>query len=180
MDKVFRNDCKKLIFFVYVLLPSCRHSKRYNSRPARFQASGTQVCSPSPLPPREKTRTLMIDRMWVHGTLHPYLTFGCLDSIAGKTRFAQAGAELSMTHRTGDPSSPNYAHCRRPENCEEEDQLGSEGEDVGVLKGRSVARNNEEDERLRRQDLALARSLRLRAERLEKGVTTTPSNPSDQ
>ena len=42
---------------------------------------------------------------------------------------------------------------------------GSEGEDAGVLKvkARSDARNNEEDERLRRQDLTLTRGLRLGA-----------------
>ena len=91
---------------------------------------------------------------------------------AGRTRFAQARAELSMTDRTGGPSSPNYAHRQRPENCEEEDELRSEGEDTEVLKARSGARNDEEDEGLRRQDLTLARSLRLRAEGLEKVVTS--------
>jgi hypothetical protein len=131
------------------------------------------------IPPREKsTRTLIIDHMlWVHGTLLPYLAFGCLNSIAARTRFAQARAELGMTDRTGGPSSPNYAHRRRPENYEEEDELGSEGEDTGVLKARSGARNDEEDERLRRQDLALARSLRLRAEGLEKVVTSMLEQP---
>ena len=89
---------------------------------------------------------------------------------AGRTRFAQARAELSMTDRTGGPSSRNYAHRRRPENYEEEDDLGSEGECVGILKARSGAGNDEEDERLRRQDLTLARSLGLRAEGLEKVV----------
>ena len=57
---------------------------------------------------------------------------------AGRTRFAQARAKLSMTDCTAGPSSPNHAHCRRPENCEEEEELGSEGEDAGVLKARSV------------------------------------------
>ena len=42
-----------------------------------------------------------------------------------------------MTDRTGGPSSPNYAHRRRPENYEEEHELGSEGEDAGVLRARS-------------------------------------------
>ncbi|EDR05747.1 uncharacterized protein LACBIDRAFT_302414 [Laccaria bicolor S238N-H82] len=40
-----------------------------------------------------------------------------------------------MTDRTdGTSSSPNHAHHRRPENQEEEDKLGSEGEDAGVFK----------------------------------------------
>ena len=78
-----------------------------------------------------------------------------------------------MTDRTGGSSSPNYAHCRRPEIYEGEDELGSEGEDAGVFKARSGARNDEEGERLRRQDLTLARSLRLRAEGLEKVVSST-------
>ena len=77
-----------------------------------------------------------------------------------------------MTDRMGGSSSPIYAHCRRPEIYEGEDELGSEGEDAGVLEARSGARNDE-DERLRRKDLTLARSLRLRAERLEKVVTST-------
>ena len=82
-----------------------------------------------------------------------------------------------MTDRTGGPSSPNYAHRRRPENYEEEDELGSEGEDAEVLKARSGARNDEEEENLRRQDLTLARSLRLRAEGLEKVVTSMLEQP---
>ena len=61
-------------------------------------------------------------------------------------RVAQAIAELSMIDRTGGPSLPNYAHCRSPEYYEEEDKLKSEGEDVGVLKARSGARNDEEHE----------------------------------
>ena len=100
------------------------------------------------------------------------LRFGCLNSTAGRTRIAQARAELCMTDRTGGQSSLNYAHRRRPENYEEEDDLASESEDAGVLKARPDARNDEEDERLRRQDLTLARSLRLRAEGLEKVVTS--------
>ena len=78
-----------------------------------------------------------------------------------------------MTDRTGGPSSPNHAHCRRAENYEEEDELVREGEDGGVFEARSGARNDEEDERLRRQDLTLAhRSLRLRADGIEKVVTS--------
>ncbi|KAF8626928.1 hypothetical protein AX17_006429 [Amanita inopinata Kibby_2008] len=119
------------------------------------------------IPPREKsTRTLIIDHMvWVHG----------------RTRFAQARAELGMTDRTGGPSSSNYTHRRRPENYEEEDEVGSEGEDVSVLKARSGAagqqQDNDEDERLSRQDLPLARGLRLRAEGLEKVVTSMLDQP---
>ena len=76
--------------------------------------------------------------LWVHGMLLPYLTFECLNSIAGRARFVQARAEFGMADRTGGPSSPNHGHCRRPENCEEEKELGSEGEDAGFLKARLV------------------------------------------
>ena len=76
-----------------------------------------------------------------------------------------------MTDRTGGPSSLNYAHRRRPEDYEE-DVLRSEGQDAGFLQARSGARNDEEDERLRGQDLALTRSLRLRAEGFEKVLTS--------
>ncbi|KAG6862024.1 hypothetical protein C0995_008212 [Termitomyces sp. Mi166 len=119
------------------------------------------------IPPREKsTRTLIIDHMlWVHG----------------RTRFAQARAELGMTDRTGGPSSPNYSHRRRPENYDEEADEDSEGEDVIKLKARtsnpSNPHRNEEDDRLRLQDLSLARSLRLRAEDLEKVVTSMLAQP---
>ncbi|CAA7269446.1 unnamed protein product [Cyclocybe aegerita] len=119
------------------------------------------------IPPREKsTRTLILDHMlWVHG----------------RTRFAQARAELGMTDRTGGPSSPNYVHRRRPENYEEDEEEGSEGEEVGALRARAGGpghpHNDEEEERLRRQDLALARSLRLRAEGLEKVVTSMLEQP---
>ena len=60
----------------------------------------------------------------------------------------------------------------QPESYEEEHEFGSEGEDARVLKARSGARNDEEDEMLRRQDLTLARSHRLRAEGLGKVVTS--------
>ena len=66
-----------------------------------------------------------------------------------------------MTHRT--------AHRRL---YEEEDELGSEGEDAGVLKARSDARNDKEGEWLRRQDITLVRSLKLRSEGLENLVTS--------
>ncbi|KAG6820088.1 hypothetical protein H0H93_005517 [Arthromyces matolae] len=122
------------------------------------------------IPPREKsTRTLIIDHMlWVHES-------------PGRTRFAQARAELGMTDRTGGPSSPNYAHRRRPENYHEEAEEGSEGEDVIKLKARTGdphnPHENEEDDRLKSQDLLLARALRLRAEGLEKVVTSMLSQP---
>ncbi|KAJ7618544.1 hypothetical protein FB45DRAFT_840336 [Roridomyces roridus] len=119
------------------------------------------------IPPREKsTRTLIIDHMlWVHG----------------RTRFAQARAELGMTDRTGGPGTPQYAHRHRPENYEEEDDVGSDGEDAVTLKARAGdpgrPHNDDEDERLRSQDLVLARSLRLRAEGLEKVVTSMLDQP---
>ncbi|KAJ6561926.1 hypothetical protein B0H19DRAFT_1143038 [Mycena capillaripes] len=119
------------------------------------------------IPPREKsTRTLIIDHMlWVHG----------------RTRFAQARAELGMTDRTGGPGTPQYAHRHRPENYEEEDDVGSDGEDAVTLKARAGdpgrPHNDDEDERLRSQDLGLARSLRLRAEGLEKVITSMLDQP---
>ncbi|KAF5381947.1 hypothetical protein D9615_004261 [Tricholomella constricta] len=119
------------------------------------------------IPPREKsTRTLIIDHMlWVHG----------------RTRFAQARAELGMTDRTGGPSSPNYVHRRRPENYDEEADENSEGEDVVKLKARAGDPHHppgdDEDNRLNSQDLTLARSLRLRAEGLEKVVTSMLGQP---
>ncbi|KAF9533997.1 hypothetical protein CPB83DRAFT_419110 [Crepidotus variabilis] len=119
------------------------------------------------IPPREKsTRTLIVDHMlWVHG----------------RTRFAQARAELGMTDRTGGPTSPNYSHRSRPEGYEEEEEDGSEGEEVVVLKPRtgdpSNPHNDEEEDRLKRQDLALARSLRIRAEGLEKVITSMLDQP---
>ncbi|KAJ2929181.1 hypothetical protein H1R20_g7905, partial [Candolleomyces eurysporus] len=113
------------------------------------------------IPPREKsTRTLIVDHMlWVHG----------------RTRLAQARAELGMTDLTGGPSSPNYAHRTRPENYEEEDEVSSEGEDtIAVLRSHNDA---SEQELRQRQDLPLARTLRLRAEGLEKVVTSMLGQP---
>ncbi len=100
----------------------------------------------------------------------------------GRTRFAQARAELGMTDRTGGPRSTNYIHRRRPENFEEEEEVGSDGEDVVMLKTRAAGRHHDplsdaEEERLRNQDLALARSLRLRAEDLEKVVLSMLEQP---
>ena len=82
-----------------------------------------------------------------------------------------------MTDRTGGPSLPNHAYSLRPEDHEEEHGLGSEGKDAGIFKAASGARNDEEDERLQRQDLTLARNLRLRTERLEKVVTSILEHP---
>ena len=138
------------------------------------------------IPPREKsTHTLIVDHMlWVHG--RDLSEFGCkyfvnLACITGRTRFAQARAELGMTDRTGGASSLKYIHRQRPENCEEEDQEGSEGEDVARLKARAGDPHhppgNDEELRLQAQDLALARDLRLRAEGLEKVVTSMLEQP---
>ncbi|KAG6841486.1 hypothetical protein C0991_010674 [Blastosporella zonata] len=101
--------------------------------------------------------------------------------VHGRTRFAQARAELGMTDRTGGPSSPNYSHRRRPENYEEEAEENSEGEDVVKLKARAGdphnPHENDEDDRMKSQDLLLARALRLRAEGLEKVVTSMLVQP---
>ena len=78
----------------------------------------------------------------------PVLNIRMLKLNHRENALSQARAELGMTDRTGGPSSPNHAHCRRPENYEEEHELGSQGEDAGVLKAKSGARNDEEDERL--------------------------------
>ncbi|KAJ4477474.1 hypothetical protein J3R30DRAFT_3486404 [Lentinula aciculospora] len=114
------------------------------------------------IPPREKsTRTLIIDHMlWAHG----------------RTRFAQARAELGMSDRTGGPTSSNYTHRRRPENYEEEEEAGSDGEAVSTLKARREPEDDEEA-RLHAQDLQLARSLRLRAEGLEKVINSMLVQP---
>ena len=83
-----------------------------------------------------------------------------------------------MTNRTGGPQSPNYIHRTRPELCEEEDEEGSEGEDITPLKARAGGpHDDEENERLKYQDLSLARSLRLRAEGLEKVITSMLEQP---
>ena len=121
------------------------------------------------IPPREKsTRTLIIDHLlWVHG----------------RTRFAQVRAELGMTDRTGGPSSSNYAHRERPENFEEDEEVYSDGEDVRVLSAREGGPEHthadDEDERLERQDLFLARSLRQRAESVEKVATAMLDQPPE-
>ncbi|KAI0367959.1 hypothetical protein BV20DRAFT_949176 [Pilatotrama ljubarskyi] len=121
------------------------------------------------IPPREKsTRTLIIDHLlWVHG----------------RTRFAQARAELGMTDRTGGPSAANYAHRERPENYEEEEEIYSEGEDVYVLRAREGGpehtHGDDEEDRLEMQDLPLARNLRLRAESVEKVATAMLDQPPE-
>ncbi|KAI9066254.1 hypothetical protein FKP32DRAFT_394204 [Trametes sanguinea] len=121
------------------------------------------------IPPREKsTRTLIIDHLlWVHG----------------RTRFAQARAELGMTDRTGGPSRPNYVHRERPENYEEEEEMYSEGEDVRVLSAREGGPEHtygdDEEDRLEMQDLPLARNLRQRAESVEKVATAMLDQPPE-
>lgn len=86
-----------------------------------------------------------------------------------------------MTDRTGGVKSPNYIHRKRPELYEEEDEEGSEGEDNVHLKARAGGaghpHNDNEDDRQRHQDLSLARSLRLRADGLEKVITSMLERP---
>lgn len=101
--------------------------------------------------------------------------------VHGRTRFTQARAELGMTDRTGGPSSPNYRYRERPESYEEEDEVSSDGENVEMLKAREGGpnhpHNEDEDNRRQRQDLTLARTLRLRAIGLEKVVTSMLDQP---
>ncbi|EDR05758.1 uncharacterized protein LACBIDRAFT_329316 [Laccaria bicolor S238N-H82] len=106
------------------LASGCCHSKRPNSRPAHFQASGTQACSPSPLDPspREEhthVETLIFDHML-------WQLMGPWYAAPGE----RALLRLDPTVRTGGPPSSNHAHRRRPENYEEEDKLGTEDEDA--------------------------------------------------
>jgi hypothetical protein len=103
-------------------------------------------------------------------------TRGLLYTTA-RTRFAQARAELGLTNRTGGPQSPNYIHRTRPELCEEEDEEGSEGEDIVPLKAKTGGPDDEENERRKHRDLSLARSLHLRAEGLEKVITSMLEQP---
>lgn len=98
----------------------------------------------------------------------------------GRTRFAQARAELGMTDKTGGPKSPNYIHRTRPEGYEEEEEEFSDGEEVPALKARTGDPNHpliDDEERFRRQDFSLARSLRSRAEGLEKVITSMLEQP---
>ena len=64
---------------------------------------------------------------------------------------------------------------------EEEDEEGSEGEDILPLKARAGGPghpyDDEENERQKHQDLSLARTLRLRAEALEKVITSMLEQP---
>lgn len=121
------------------------------------------------IPPREKsTRTLIIDHLlWVHA----------------RTRFAQARAELGMTDRTGGASAPNFSHRERPENYEEEEEAQSEGEDIFSLVARAGGpghtHEEDDDERLESQDLTLARSLRQRAESVEKVIASMLDQPPE-
>lgn len=86
-----------------------------------------------------------------------------------------------MTDRTGGSSSHNYIHRQRPENHEEDEEEGSDGEDVAKLKAISgdpdQPPGNDEELRLQAQDLSLARELRLRAEGLEKVVSSMLDQP---
>lgn len=84
-----------------------------------------------------------------------------------------------MTDRTGGPGSPNYAHRERPELWDEDEEVpsDSEGADEGgqALRARSGEPEqtyDEEEARIVRRDLPLARKLRQRAETLEKVVTS--------
>lgn len=86
-----------------------------------------------------------------------------------------------MADRTGGLHSPNYVHRERPENYEEDEDIFSEGEDTSSLTARSGGpghtHEEDEDERLDMQDLALARSLRQRAESVEKVITSMLNQP---
>ncbi|KAI0034740.1 hypothetical protein K488DRAFT_83692 [Vararia minispora EC-137] len=119
------------------------------------------------IPPREKsTRTLIIDHMlWAHG----------------RTRFAQARAELGMTDRTGDAYTPRQGRRERPESFDEDDEVPSDGEGVLPLYARAGGpghpHDEEEDQRFARQDLPRARSLRHRSEALEKIVAGMLEQP---
>lgn len=79
-----------------------------------------------------------------------------------------------MADKTGGAHSPNFAHRERPENYEEEEDVYSEGESVMTLVAREGGpghtHEEDEDERLDSQDLSLARSLRQRAEGVEKVI----------
>ena len=81
--------------------------------------------------------------------------------IHARTRFAQARAELAMSDPSGGPKSLNYPHRFRPELYDDDDNDVSDGDDD-------------------RQDLALAHSLRLRAESLERVINAMldPTPPS--
>jgi hypothetical protein len=86
-----------------------------------------------------------------------------------------------MADRTGGTHSPNYVHRERPENYEEDEDVFSEGEDIHALTARAGGpghtHEEDEDERLDMQDLALARSLRQRAESVEKVITSMLNQP---
>ncbi|KAI0310634.1 hypothetical protein OF83DRAFT_843875 [Amylostereum chailletii] len=148
-------------------IPGSPTQQRVSTSPATY-TSGGPFRAPAhkhahhlhSIPPREKsTRTLIIDHMlWVHG----------------RTRFAQARAELAMTDRTGGPQSRYHPHRERPEGYDEDDEAPSDGENTTALYARAGGpghpHDEEEDARFELQDLDLARNLRLRAECLEKIV----------
>lgn len=123
------------------------------------------------IPPREKsTRTLILDHiLWVHAL----------------TRLAQARAELGMTNLC--PPSPQEASTShqppynplRPESYAHA-ALESDGEEDSLVTLRSRVGNpgdphlDTEDQRLyEKQDLDLARGLRMRSEALEKVIVAT-------
>lgn len=103
--------------------------------------------------------------------------------VHARTRFAQARAELGMTDRTGGPLSSNYVHRERPEGYEEEEEAYSDGEDITTLVARAGGpghtHEEDDDERLDMQDLTLARSLRQRAESVEKVITSMLDQPPE-
>lgn len=86
-----------------------------------------------------------------------------------------------MADRTGGTHSPNYVHRERPENYEEDEDVYSEGEDITSLTARAGGpghtHEEDEDERLDLQDLALARSLRQRSESVEKVIAGMLNQP---
>ena len=148
-----------------------------------FQSPCTQACSPSALDPSARKEYANPDhRSYALGpryVAYPTPPTSSLTQVrSGRTRFAQARAELGMTDRTGGPSALNYTHRRRPENYEEDEDENSEGEDVVKLKGSTnQPSGDDEDRRLDARDLALARTLRVRAEGLEKVVTAMLGQP---
>lgn len=79
--------------------------------------------------------------------------------------------------------SSNYAHRERPENYDEDDMIDSDGEDAEGLKGETgIPRTSEAgvmDDAYGegRQDLVLAKALRLRAEGIEKVVVSMLEQP---
>jgi hypothetical protein len=86
---------------------------------------------------------------------------------------------MTLTDRTGSPSSSNYPHRQRPEKYDEDDEADSDGEDITILKTRSgqPIADNEEERKRTQQDIALASSLRSRAISVEKVVNSMLEQP---